>query len=126
MMRTLSTASAAVALGLDRRVLDNILSREGRSIILTGRRGRGRRIPVGALEQIAVAIILNRDLGVGIARAVEIARQLIDSPSSSVAVGSLGALSFDVSRLRGALEFSIDEALESVAEPIRGRPRSRK
>jgi hypothetical protein len=123
-MRTLSTASAAVALGLDRKTLDNILARECRSIILTGRRGRSRHIPVAVLERIAVAFILNRDLGVSIARGLEIGGQLAASPSSSVAVGSLGRLTFDLLRLRQTLELSIDDALESVAEPPRGRPRS--
>ena len=124
-MRTLSTASAAVAIGVDRKILDNILARECRSIILTGRRGRSRQIPVAVLERIAVAFILNRDLGVSIARGLEIAKQLADAPSTSVAVGSLGELKFDLKRLRQTLELSIDDALESVAEPIRGRPSSR-
>ena len=124
-MRTLSTASAAVAIGVDRKILDNILTRECRSIILTGRRGRSRQIPVAVLERIAVAFILNRDLGVSIARGLEIAKQLADTPSSSVAVGSLGELKFDLKRLRQSLELSIDDALESVAEPIRGRPSSK-
>jgi len=123
-MRTLSTASAAVAIGVDRKILDNILARECRSIILTGRRGRSRQIPVAVLERIAVAFILNRDLGVSIAKGLELAKQLADSSSSSVTVGSLGELTFDVSRLRQTLEISIDEALESVAESRRGRPQS--
>ena len=123
-MRTLSTASAAVALGVDRKVLDNILTRECRSIILTGRRGRSRQIPVAVLEHVAVAFILNRDLGVSIARGFELAEVLFASPSSPVPIGSLGALTFDVARLRRTLELAVDEALESVAEPARGRPRS--
>jgi hypothetical protein len=123
-MRTLSTASAAVALGVDRKILDNILARESRSLILTGRQGRSRQIPVAALERIAVAFVLNRDLGVSLARGLEIAEQLVDSPTASVAVGSLGELTFDMARLRRTLDLSIDEALESVAEPVRGRPRS--
>jgi len=123
-MRTLSTASAAVALGVDRKILDNVLARECSSFILTGRRGRSRQIPIAALERIAVAFILNRDLGVSLARGLELAEQVVGSPSASVAVGSLGKLTFDVSRLRQMLELSISEALESVAEPLRGRPRS--
>jgi len=39
-----------------------------------------------------------------------------------VIVGSLSTLTFDLPRLRKALERSIDEALEGVAERIRGRP----
>lgn len=122
-MRTLSTASAAVALGIDKKTIDNIVARDCRSIILTGRRGRSRRIPVAALERIAVAFILNRDLGVSIARGIELADLIFNAPSSAVAIGSLGTLTFDVSRLRRTLELAIDEALEAVAEPARGRPR---
>lgn len=123
-MRTLSTTSAAVAIGVERKILDNILARECRSIIVTGRRGRNRQIPVAVLERIAVAFILRRDLGVSIARGLEIAELLFASPSSPVPIGSLGALAFDVARLRRTLELAVDEALESVAEPARGRPRS--
>jgi hypothetical protein len=122
-MKTLSTDASAAALGVDRKTLDNVLAREGRLLVKPGSRGRSRRIPIDALMTIAVALILSRDLGVGIARGLELADLLIGSPASSVSLGSLSTLSFDVPRLRAMLDHSIDEALESVAEPIRGRPR---
>lgn len=121
-MKTLSTDTAAAALGIDRKMLDNMLAREGRSLIGDGSRGRSRRISVDALERIAVALIFNRDLGVSIAKGLALAEQVVDSPSSQVIVGSLSTLTFDLPRLRKALERSIDEALESVAERTRGRP----
>ena len=123
-MKTLSTVSAAAALGVDRKTLDNALAREARSLVLTGRRGRSRQIPVAALERIAVAFALNRDLGISLTRGLEFAERLLNTPSSPVAIGSLGALTFDVPRLRRALELAVDDALESVAEPARGRPRA--
>ena len=114
-MKTLSTVSAAVALGVDRKTLDNALAREASSLVL---------IPIAALERIAVAFVLNRDLGVSVAKGLELAELVFAKPSSPVAIGSLATLTFDVSRLRRTLELAIDEALESVAEPARGRPRS--
>jgi hypothetical protein len=123
-MKTLSTVSAAAALGVDRKTLDNALAREASSLVLTGRRGRSRKIPIAALERIAVAFVLNRDLGVSVAKGLELAELVFAKPSSPVAIGSLATLTFDVSRLRRTLELAIDEALESVAEPARGRPRS--
>jgi hypothetical protein len=123
-MKTLSTHTAAAALGVDRKTLDNVLAREGRSLIGTGSRGRSRRIAIVALERIAVAMILNRDLGVGISKGIQLAGQILAEPLSPVAVGSLSTLTFDVPRLRDALDRSIDDALESVAERTRGRPRS--
>jgi len=121
-MKILSTDTSAAALGIDRKTLDNMLAREGRSLIGAGSRGRSRRISVDALERIAVALILNRDLGVSIAKGLALAEQVVGSPSSQVIVGSLSTLTFDLPRLRKALERSIDEALESVAERTRGRP----
>ena len=123
-MITLSTDASAAALGIDRKTLDNILAREARSLIGTGRRGKSRRIPVAMLERVAVALILKRDLGVNLAKGFELAERILASPVSAVTVGSLGTLTFDVTRLRQALEHSIGEALESVAERTRGRPRS--
>ena len=124
-MKTLSTVAAAAALGVDKKALDNVLAREARSFVLTGNRGRNRRIPVAALERIAVAFVLNRDLGVSLAKGIELAESIISSVGSPIRVGSLGALTFDIARLRRTLERAVDEALESVAEPRRGRPRSR-
>jgi hypothetical protein len=122
-MKTLSTASAATALGIDQKVLDNALAREARSLVSTGRRGRNRRIPVAALERIAVAFVLNRDLGVSVAKGLELAELILATPASPVPIGKLGSLTFDVSHLQRMLEVAVDEALESVAEPIRGRPK---
>lgn len=122
-MKSLSTMAAAAALGIDRKALDNVLAREARSLVVSGRRGRSRRIPTAALEQIAVALILSRDLGVGIARALELAAAIIAAPASSIRAGSLCTVTFEVTRLRHALERAVHEALESIAEPVRGRPR---
>jgi hypothetical protein len=124
-MKTLSTIAASTALGVDRKTLDNLLAREGRSLIGSGSRGRSRQIPIEAMEQIAVALVLNRDIGVSIEKGLGLAKVIAGAPTSPVPIGSLGTLTFDLPRLRKALAFSIDEALESVAEPSRGRPRGR-
>ncbi|MFI5244191.1 MAG: hypothetical protein ACHQQR_03120 [Gemmatimonadales bacterium] len=123
-MRTLSTDVSATALGVDRKILDNVLAREGRSLIGAGSRGRRRRISVETLERVAIALILNRDVGVSIAKGLELAERVLEAPGTPLTLGPLSSLAFDVPSLRGALESSIVEALESVAEPTRGRPRS--
>lgn len=121
-MKTLSTDSAAIALGVPRKTLDNLLSREGRELLPRGRHGRSRRIPVPVVERVAVAMILNRDLGVSVATGLELGGRILAAPNAPVAAGSLSSLTFDVPRLRAELARSIDEALESVAERTRGRP----
>lgn len=122
-MKTLSTDASAAALGVDRKTLDNMLAREGRSLLGTGHRGRRRRISIEVLELAAIALVLNRDLGVSVARGLELAAQLVATPTAPVSVGSLSTITFDLARLRRALDRSIEEALESTAEPARGRPR---
>jgi hypothetical protein len=123
-MKVLSTAIAALALGVDRKTLDNMLAREGRSLLGVGARGRSRRIRMEVLERLAVALILNRDLGVGVARGLELANLLLGSPAAALRLGSLTTIAFDLPRLRKALEQSTGDALESIAEPARGRPRA--
>ena len=123
-MKTLSTDAAASALGVDRKALDNALAREARPLIGQGRRGRTRQIPLPVLERLAIAFVLTRDLGVGLAKGLDLAEQLIIADGAPVPFGSLGELSFDSARLRRALERSIGDVLESTAEPFRGRPRS--
>jgi len=123
-MRAFSTTIAAEALGVDRKTLDNILAREARHLIGAGRRGRGRRVSVDALERIAVALILKRDLGTGIANGLELADRIVRSEAATLAVGPLIALEFDLPRVRTVLEASLAVALEGMAEFTRGRPRS--
>jgi hypothetical protein len=123
-MKALSTDVAAAAIGVERKVLDNVLAREGRLLLATGSRGRRRRISLETLERVAVAMILNRDLGVSIARGLELAERIVESPALPISVGSLSALAFDLPRLHLLIELSVNEALESVAERTRGRPRS--
>ena len=78
------------------------------------------------LERIAIALILNRDLGVSVVRGLELADAILQSSALPVPVGTLGGLSFDVRGLRQTLERSIDDALEGVAPPTRGRPDGQK
>jgi hypothetical protein len=124
-MRTFSTDTSAAALGISRKALDNILSREGRGLLARGRQGRSRRIQIDALERITVALILKRDLGVGITRGLQLAAALLVAPGGQAAVGVLGTLTLDVPRLRRTLEIAVDDALEGVAPKLRGRPRLR-
>jgi len=124
-MLTLSTHASATALGIAPKTLDNILVREARPFITAGQRGRRRRVTLELLELIAIALILRRDLGVALTGGLDLARRILRSPDRTVLIGSLGSMTFDVPRLRDALQQSINDALEGIAEPTRGRPRAR-
>ena len=118
----ITTAAAAAALDLDLKSIDNILSREGKHLIRRGKQGVRRRIDDDALAPIAIAIVLKRELGVPLARGLEIGVYLLESGSSNIAVGQLGTLSFDIDALQSHLTTILAEVLEQTALPIRGRP----
>jgi hypothetical protein len=121
------TTAAAAVLDVDIKSLDNILSREGKHLIRGGKQGTRRRIDTAALLPIAVAIVLKRELGVPLSRGLEIGGIVLVSPASSLAVGQVGVLSFDVDVLQSHLTTVLAEVLEQTALPKRGRPpRSRR
>ena len=107
-------------------MLDNVLAREARKLVGMGRRGRSRRIPIDALELVAVALILNRDLKVSIAHGLQLAMELVAAPDGRINVGSLAALQFELGHLRATLAAAVDDAIEGVALRPRGRPQQRR
>jgi len=117
-----STAQAAEALGVTPKRFDNLLSGPGRKIVAPGRHGLSRSISIEAIEIFALALLLERDLGSRLERAVEIAAELRKEPAHDVAVGALGALRYDVPRLRYVLQNALADALENRLQPRRGRP----
>ena len=123
-LRSFTTATTAHALGIDRKALDNFLARDGLHLDGTGRRGRSRRISSADIEELAIAFILHRDLGIALGRAAAFARSISGSNTGEIAVGSLGRLLVDLPRLRALLEAALAIALEEVAPVPRGRPRS--
>ena len=117
-----STRTAAVALGVAPRLLDNILAREAKSLVPAGRRGKERCITFAVLERIAIALVINRDVGVSIARGLELAGQLLGVPGArELSLGSLTTLRFDTAHLKRALESACAEAVEEQMPPRRGR-----
>ena len=79
-MRKLTTETAALALGIDRKAFDNLLARQARGFLVAGRRGKSRRIDVAVLERIAVALILSRDIGVSVAKGLDFAEAILREP----------------------------------------------
>jgi hypothetical protein len=123
-LQKITTATAAVALGVDRKSLDNILAREARHLLPDGRQGRSRRLPVATLETLAIALILNRDIGIPVSKGIDLAESLRKAPNQEIGIGRLGKLHFDVAGLRPSLSAAIDEAIEEVHPRRRGRPPS--
>lgn len=122
-LRSLSSGAAARVLGVDARLLDNILARQARPLFRAGKRGKSRRIEFATLERLAVALILNRDLDIPVVRGLALAEEILRSPNEvQLSVGPLTTLRFDIAELHRALEAAIAETVEEFIPPRRGRP----
>ena len=130
-MRAFTVDVAAAALGVERKFLDNLLSRHhfgdgpgahgssGDPAPPPRRQGRRRRLTSPMVAELAVAITLARELGVPLAAALHLAAAL--RPDGRVVRGAL-TLTIDRPALERALAQRLAIALEGVREPRRGRP----
>lgn len=143
-MASYSTTTAAMALGIDRKQLENLLGRCRIPGTSRGRQGRARRLSRDSLLAVAAVLHLQRSLGIPASRAVELlGAGLLAEPagrSGNPAAGGetpgvwpVGAgaglhrgpflLLVDVSQLERELSHALAEAMEMSPRPQRGRPR---
>ncbi len=125
-----NSASCAIALEVTPKWLDNVLSHHVISGVQQARQGIPRRLSSEAIEILAVARSLTESVGVSMADAIEIGRQLcaesgsVSEPThrSTVALTELISLSIDRRRLREELDERLARAMEITPQPARGRP----
>jgi hypothetical protein len=123
-MRAVTTATAALALAVDRKSLDNLLARVGPEAVETGKQGRERRIAVTRLEELALCLELQAAresflLARRLLRRDDLAQEYL----GTVAVGTHLQLGLDLSGFLEALHARLATAIESHVRPRRGRPR---
>ena len=137
-MRAITTTTAAEVLSIDRKALDNLLTRVRPQLLSGGRQGVERRIPIFLLEDIALTGELAERLGIPIREAFRIAQELLgrnalragdgQQRSESAFIGSLAVgpfiqLGVDLQALRADLHARLEQAIEAHVRPRRGRPR---
>ena len=129
MARVYDLAVAALAVGVDRKWLDNLIAQH--TIPGTDHFSRGvpRRLSMKTLLTAAIVRELNRALGIPVSRAVEISASLLREDSattlaSSAMVRVSGAitLSVDVLSMERNIEQRLLHAMETVVPRRRGRP----
>lgn len=131
-MRGYSVATAALALGIEHKWLDNLLSQNTVQGVSQSRQGVQRRLAPAALYVIATIHRLNRGLQIPVARALELAHDLWRipgaEPSGNPAVVSLEGVSLTVDReeLRRLVDEAVVGALEIAPRTRRGRPRRKR
>ena len=117
-----STIEVAEALAITPKRLDNILTGPGRQLVPRGVNGRSRTIQLETVEALAIALLLARDLGVSVSRAIALVRKLTTGPADGISIGRLASLRFDIVRLRSVLQNALGDVLEDRSQPRRGRP----
>lgn len=145
-MRAVTTTTAAIVLGIERKALDNLLLRLGPEALPKGRQGVERRIPISLLEHLALTTELSETLGVPVREAFILSRALtgevpLDQGSrdmggaleasgtghgtrdSGATLGDYLRIDADLERLREDIDARLALAIESVVRRPRGRPR---
>lgn len=131
-MRGYSVATAALALEIEYKWLDNLLSQNKVQGVNQTRQGVQRRLTPQAMYVIATVHQLNRGLHIPVATALTLAHELWQAPNTGAAgdpaVVPLEAISLAVERegLRAQVDEAIVGALEMAPRTRRGRPRLRR
>jgi len=125
-MRAVTTGTAAFALGIPKKELDNILSRYEVRGYERGRQGVARRLSQASIEQVAVAIDLTRNYAIPAPTALLLAEEALSSREGVIpSPGGHLAIHVDLERIRRELQAKLAEAIENVIPPRRGRPPTR-
>ncbi|MBW7931999.1 MAG: hypothetical protein H3C62_00030 [Gemmatimonadaceae bacterium] len=122
-MRAVTTGTAAFALGIQKKDLDNILSRYPVRGFERGKQGLSRRLSLASIEQVAIAIDLSRDYSIPIPTALILAEEALGSREGVIpSPGGHLALHVDVERIRRDIQVKLTDAIEYIIPPRRGRP----
>jgi hypothetical protein len=126
MTRTYDVHATALALDVAPKWLDNLLSHHGIPGSKKGRQGVARRITNQSLTAIEVVRMLRTDLGVPIARAVELTAALLDKRQGDgdarMITDSGVVVTIPIAAIEARLRQQMVSALESVGQRRRGRP----
>lgn len=120
-LRGYTVHATALALQVDEKWVDNLLSHNVIPGIARSTRGVRRRLPERSILIIAIARLLNSELLIPVHRAVSIARSIVETGSEFTPAPSI-ALRVDLDTLATDLKSRLDQAAEFAPLPKRGRP----
>lgn len=120
-MRAVTTATAAAAIGVSVKALDNLLTRIDLPEALSGRQGVERRIPVSLLPELLLSTEIAQKLDIPVKSAFAIARRLV---AGTLDLRPILRLQADLPAVRSEVDEHLELAIETVVRRRRGRPRS--
>lgn len=121
-MRAVTTATAALAIGVPRKTLDNILARLALPEAPKGRQGVERHLPVSLLPHLYLVAELVTKLELPVILADRVAGRLA---AGTAALGDHLVLHANPAAVRASLDARLADAIEHVVRRPRGRPRRR-
>ena len=125
MPRAYTVATAALALGMPIKWVDNILSHYSVPGIQQEKQGVARRLSIDGLLVLALTAFLIRDLGIPTRRAIAISEALAEGDGSHTSPQGLH-LQVDLASFRAFLLEQLENAVEIAPIPKRGRPPANK
>jgi hypothetical protein len=121
MPRAYTVATAALALRMPIKWVDNVLSHNRLSGIRQERQGIARRLSTEGLLVLALTAVLTREIGLSTAKAIIVAEGIAKSGGRYLAGEGL-SIEVDLATFQAGLLEKLESAVEIVPIPRRGRP----
>jgi len=120
-----NTATAATAIGVSNKWLDNLLSHNRIAGVQSESQGVSRRLSLAAITQIALTRDLVDLLNVPVSTAVRLAAALLADPDGNNLGDSPLRITVDLGEFRAGVLESLARAVELAPTRRRGRPPKR-
>jgi hypothetical protein len=118
-----NTASTATALEIPAKWLDNLLSHNKIAGVQQARQGIPRRVSIEAVMVVALTKTLTESVKLPTPSAINLANQLINSPTGTVRLSPTLTVTIDANSLRESTLNRLAHAVEVTPHPTRGRPK---
>lgn len=125
MPRAYTVATAALALGVSTKWVDNILSHHKVVGISQERQGVARHLSIEGLFVLALTALLSHELGIPTAKAIIIAERIMKNDGRYQAEQGL-SIELDLVAFQTGLLERLENAVEIAPIPRRGRPPANK
>ena len=125
MPRAYTVATAALALDMPAKWVDNILSHHTVPGVNQQRQGVARKLGIDGLLILALTTFLIQELGAPASKAIEIAQVLLGNEGRYASPRGL-SLILDLSAFQASLLERLENAVEMAPVPQRGRPAANK
>jgi hypothetical protein len=121
MPRAYTIATAALALDVPAKWLDNILSHNKVAGVWQERQGVARRLSIEGLLVLALTAILVNELGLSTTKAIIVAEEIVKNGGRYAAARGL-SIELDLQVFQASLLEQLEKAVEIAPIPRRGRP----